>query len=166
MRHSGRTPDEKSGKRDGDQPPGKGCGDGLIALPGFRAPISGPSSGCAELETASRCDDVLSAARPAHPKPNRSGYAIPEHSVDAGELRPWLVIAHPKVGGPTPASTTILTDRRSCSAPRNRQHTSTLPGGARHEEYRTGPESVDKFAKGNVADVVNAKRLTSNLKVG
>ncbi len=96
---------------------------------------------------------------PPHVPPIRSGtelpYVIANPQVEHRELRPSPIIAHPKVGGPTPARITILTDGRSCSAPRNRQHTSTLPGGARHENYRTGGESVDKFAETDVADVVN-----------
>lgn len=62
-------------------------GDGLFASPGFRAPTPGLPSGRPDFKTASRCDDPLSAARPAHPRRNRSGCVIPERSVDGGEPR-------------------------------------------------------------------------------
>ena len=156
-------PDEKTGKRDGDQPPGKVVGMGSSPYRDFepRYPVPRP------VVPNSKPRPAAMTCCPPHVPPIRSGtelaYVIANPQVEHRELRPSPIIAHPKVGGPAPARITILTDGRSCSAPRNRQHTSTLPGGARPENYRTGPESGDKFAETDVADVVNEKRLTLNL---
>ncbi len=76
------------GQRDGDKPPVKN-GDGLIASPGFRAPTPGRLPRVTpKLAAASRCDDTLSATRPAHPKRNRSGYVIPERSLTLRSVYP------------------------------------------------------------------------------
>ena len=68
------APGHAAARGAGHEPP---ClvGDGLVASPGFRAPMPGRSRRVApSLASASRCDDPLSAARPAHPKRNRSGH--------------------------------------------------------------------------------------------
>ena len=69
---------------------------------------------------------------PPHVPPIRSGtelaYVIANPQVGHRELRPSRIIAHPKVGGPTPARPAILTDGWTRSTPHNRQHTSMLPG--------------------------------------
>ena len=133
-----RTPDDKvreAGRRSAAL---YGCGDGLIAAPGFRSLTSGPSSGCPNSKPRPAAMTCCGPHVPLIRSGTELAYVIANPQGAHRELRPSPVIAHPKVGGPTPASTTILTDGRSCSAPRNRQHTSTLPGGARHENYRTG----------------------------
>ena len=123
-----------------------------ISIPDVRPLVRLP-----ELETASRCDDVLSAARPAHPKRNRSGCVIPEHSVDTGELRPSHIIAHPKVGGPTPARPA----RSSRTAGRVRHHITASTRlcsralDVRHEDHRMRWGRGDKFGKCEVGNVVN-----------
>ena len=129
MRRVNRTPRQKSREAGRRSAAWYGCGDGLIAYRDFEPRY--PNT-CARLPSNSHPRPAAMTCCGPHVPPIRSGtelaYVIASPQGAHRELRPGHIIAHPKVGGPTPARPAILTDGWTRSTSHNRQHTSMLPG--------------------------------------